>query len=70
MYCSFAIKRARLGDINGDGITDYRDLAILISRYGAKKGDTMYSEDADLNNDGEIDYKDLAILISNYGERT
>ncbi|MEM2614669.1 MAG: dockerin type I domain-containing protein [Nitrososphaerota archaeon] len=57
-----------MGDINSDGVVDYKDLAILISKYGSKKGDSRYSEDADLNEDGEIDYKDLAILISNYGK--
>ncbi|MCC6005128.1 MAG: C25 family cysteine peptidase [Thermofilum sp.] len=70
VYCSFTIKGARLGDINRDGIVDYKDLAILISKYGTKKGNIEYYEDADLNNDGEINYKDLAILISNYGEKT
>jgi hypothetical protein len=58
-----------LGDINGDGIVDYKDLAILAIAYGSKKGDPNFNPLADLNNDSIIDYKDLAILASNYGKK-
>jgi len=58
-----------LGDLNSDGVVDYRDLAILLSNYGRRRGDTGYDPTSDLNSDGIIDYRDLAILISNYGRR-
>jgi hypothetical protein len=56
-----------LGDINGDGIVDYRDLAILGSSYGKSRGEAGYKDEADLNDDGIVDYRDLAILGANYG---
>jgi Mg-chelatase subunit ChlD len=51
------------GDVNGDDIVDYRDLAILVASYGKTN---MFM---DLNGDGIIDYKDIAITISNYGRK-
>ena len=56
-----------LGDMNRDGIVDYRDLAILGSSYGKSRGEPGYKDEADLNNDGIVDYRDLAILGANYG---
>ncbi len=61
------ISSSLLGDINGDGIVDYRDLAILGSSYGRSRGEPGYKDGADLNNDGIVDYRDLAILGANYG---
>jgi hypothetical protein len=55
------------GDINGDGIVDYKDLARLAAAYGKGKGDPGFDINVDLNGDGIIDYKDLAILAANYG---
>ena len=57
-----------IANINGDDVVDYRDLAILGTAYGSKKGDPAYQEAADLNGDGIVDYKDLAILGANYGK--
>ncbi|MEM2294525.1 MAG: hypothetical protein QXX41_14735 [Nitrososphaerota archaeon] len=54
------------GDVNHDGIVDYGDLAIIVYRYGFRRGDDKYLEDADVNADDIIDYRDLAIVISNY----
>lgn len=59
-----------VGDLNNDGLVDYKDLAILISRYGLAKGHVNYLEDADLNSDGNIDYRDLVLLIAHYGEKS
>gem|GEM_PF-5636776 len=59
-----------IGDLNYDGQVDYKDLAILISKYGSAKGEVSYLEDADINSDNKIDYKDLALLIAHYGEQS
>jgi hypothetical protein len=55
------------GDINVDGVVDYKDLAILARSYGTHSDEQNYYKDADINEDGMIDYKDLAILAANYG---
>jgi hypothetical protein len=55
------------GDINVDGVVDYKDLAILARSYGTHSDEQNYYKEADINEDGMIDYKDLAILAANYG---
>ena len=57
------------GDINGDGVVDYKDLAILGASYGKREGEHGFNPAADINKDGVVDYKDLAILGANYGKR-
>ncbi len=59
-----------LGEINGDGRVDYRDLAMLGASYGTSKGDSDYNSEVDLNNDDRVDGDDLAILRDNYGMGT
>lgn len=60
------VVRLREGDVNGDGMVDYRDLAILGAAYGTSQGGPGFIAEADLNGDGIVDYKDLAILGANY----
>ena len=48
------------GDLNGDGIVDGADLAILLNAWGAAKSS------ADINADGTVDAADLAILLGAY----
>jgi len=55
------------GDVNSDGLVDYKDLAIVVARYGSRRGDPSYLDAADVNLDGVIDYKDLAVVVSHYG---
>ena len=62
------VKTASPADLNGDGVVDYHDLAILAEAYGAAKGAKGYNIVADINCDGIIDYRDLAILAAKYGE--
>jgi Mg-chelatase subunit ChlD len=68
---SLLIKVASIvGDINYDGLVDYLDLVILVSKYNSGKGDVGFLEDADINSDNVIDYRDLALLIANYGRHS
>ena len=48
-----------LGDLNGDGVVDARDLSILLGDWG---GSTY-----DLNGDGIVSANDLAILLGAWG---
>lgn len=48
------------GDLNGDGLVDAADLAILLGAWGG-------SGLGDLNNDGTVDASDLAILLGAWG---
>lgn len=47
-----------IGDINGDGYVDEKDLFILLRLWGPS---------ADLNCDGRVDGQDLLILLQNWG---
>ena len=50
------------GDVNGDGVTDLTDLALVLSDFGCSGGCT-----ADLTGDGNTDLSDLAIVLSDFG---
>lgn len=50
------------GDVNGDGVTDLTDLALILSDFGCSGGCT-----ADLTGDGNTDLSDLAIVLSDFG---
>ena len=54
------------GDADGNGIVDYRDLAILGASYRKLKGNPGFNASCDFNQDERIDEKDLAILKANY----
>ena len=47
------------GDLNGDGVVNAADLAILLGAWGP----AVPGEPADLNSDGEVNAADLAILL-------
>lgn len=53
--------KKKLGDINGDGRINIRDLSILLFRWR-----TNYAS-ADLNGDGKVDIRDLSVLLSRWG---
>jgi hypothetical protein len=49
------------GDVNEDGVVNCKDVAIIKTDFGKKKGQIGYNQLADLNNDGVINILDLAI---------
>jgi hypothetical protein len=55
----------RAADLNGDGIIDLADLALLLSSYGADSG--VSPTDGDIDRDGDVDLADLAALLAVYG---
>ena len=57
-----------MGDVNGDGIIDQKDIDLLKAAFGTVRGDPRYNEACDLNHDGVIDYRDIAIASRNYGK--
>jgi hypothetical protein len=69
-FSTFALgAEATVGDINGDSVVDYLDLATFAAGYGTAQGDAAYKRSADLNSDGYVNHLDLAILASNYSPR-
>jgi len=47
------------GDLNGDGVVNSADLAILLSAWGTPGGD--------LDGDGFTSSSDIGILLTNWG---
>jgi len=52
------------GDLNGDGVINLEDLAMLLANYGATGA---APEDGDLDGDGDVDLSDLSALLAVYG---
>lgn len=49
------------GDLNGDGVVDGADLAVMFANFGQSGGS------ADVNGDGKVDGQDLGKILSNWG---
>jgi PKD repeat protein len=62
------VKVKILGDINGDGVVDARDIAIVIRAFGSYPGHPRWNPEADLNGDNKIDAKDVALTLKNFGK--
>jgi PKD repeat protein len=57
-----------IGDVNGDGKVDIKDLVLLIKAFGSFPGEPNWNPNADVNTDGKVDIKDLVLLIKHFGE--
>jgi parallel beta-helix repeat protein len=66
-----------MGDINGDGKIDGRDIATVAKSFGSCGPNFLYQGsapsptwnlDADLNGDNKIDGKDIVLLAKNFGK--
>ena len=56
----------RIGDANGDGKVDFKDLVALAQSYG-KSGAGIDWSKGDFSYDGAVDFTDLVLLAQNYG---
>jgi hypothetical protein len=63
-----AVSNTIPGDINGDGIVNMKDVALVAKALGSRPGDSNWNANADLDGNGIIDQKDLSIVLSNFGE--
>jgi hypothetical protein len=66
-YSYKTVARAILGDVNGDGTVNIKDLFLVAKAFGTKEGDDGYSPIADLDNNKEIDIMDLYTVARDYG---
>ncbi len=54
------------GDINGDGIVDWLDVAALAEAWLATQSSSNWNAKADLVSDGIINFSDFAVLVQNW----
>lgn len=59
-----------IGDINGDGKVDNKDLVLFAKAYGSKPGDANWDPRCDFNSNGVVDLTDLVTLAFHYGEHS
>jgi hypothetical protein len=52
------------GDVNGDGVVDCADLAIVKVSFGPKTGQPGFNTQADVNHDGVVNILDLSIVAT------
>ncbi|MGD0160463.1 MAG: dockerin type I domain-containing protein [Candidatus Bathyarchaeia archaeon] len=59
-----------VGDVNGDGRVDLRDIATVAMLFGQSPSSPNWNPAADINGDGVVDMKDLALIARNIGAFT
>jgi PKD repeat protein len=57
-----------IGDLNGDGQIDIRDISIVARAFGETPERPRWNPQADINKDGKIDIRDIAIVAKNFGK--
>jgi hypothetical protein len=57
-----------MGDINGDGKVDGKDIATAAKAFGTIPGDPRWNLDCDINGDGKVDGKDIVLVARNFGK--
>jgi hypothetical protein len=61
------VKVRLMGDTNGDGIVDIKDVAAVSKAFGSTPSLPNWNPIADLNRDLRIDIKDVALVSKNFG---
>jgi len=59
-----------LGDVNGDGRVDLKDLALVARAFGSTPTSPNWNPAADINGDGQVNMKDIALVVRNFGQQT
>lgn len=62
------IKVRIMGDINGDGKVDMKDIALAASAFGAYPSHSRWNPDADIDENDKINLKDIALISKHFGE--
>jgi hypothetical protein len=62
-----SIKVRILGDLNGDGVIDMKDIRRVAVAFASYPGYPRWDPEADLNGDGVVDMKDTRFVAKNFG---
>lgn len=68
----FSIQLSRasglVGDVNGDGKVDGKDIAVVATAFGSYPEHPRWNSAADINGDNVINSLDLALVAVNFGK--
>ena len=62
------VKVRIMGDVNGDGMVDMRDVSEAIIAFNAFRGFPRWNAQANLNQDDRIDMRDLVLIVTHFGK--
>lgn len=65
---SVTIQVRIVGDVNGDGKVDMRDIAVVARCFGSTPSSSNWNPNADINNDGTVNMRDIALVARNFGQ--
>jgi len=57
-----------MGDVNGDGRVDMKDIALIARAFGSTPSSPNWNPAADVNGDGVVNMKDIALVARNFGQ--
>jgi len=60
------VKIRVMGDANGDGVVDMRDIGIVCNAYGSNPTKPNWNPYLDFNRDNRVDLRDIGIVCNNY----
>jgi len=69
VYVDSTVLVTILGDLNGDGVVDILDIAMVAKAYGSYPGHKRWNANADIDNNNVIDILDIAKTARNYGKK-
>ena len=55
-------------DLDGDGVIGFGDFLHFALGFGARRGDTGYSDNLDFDGDGSIDFQDFLTMAADFGK--
>jgi chitinase len=58
-----------IGDVNGDGKIDMKDIARVAKHFGEHVGDPAWDPVCDINGDGKVDMKDISYVAKLFGQQ-
>lgn len=62
------VKVRILGDINGDGKVDMKDIRAVAKAFASYLGHERWNPDLDFDNNGKIDMRDIRIVAKHFGD--
>jgi len=59
-----------LGDVNGDGRVDLKDIALVARAFGSTPTSPNWNPAADINGDGVVNVQDITLVARHFGDNS